>query len=401
MNRLPLSRLKVAALVTVLCVPAALPAWAQGGQMPPAAVSVLTLKPEAVPLTSDLPGRIAPTRIAEVRPRVSGILEERVFQQGGMVKEGDVLYKIDPVPFRVKVASARAALQRAVASQQLARQQMERQQQLRQRNISSQQELDTATATLAQADADVASAQANLDEANLNLGYTSVKAPISGKIGRALITEGALVSATGSESLATIQQLDPVYADFTQSSNDMLRLKRALESGELSSPAPGEASVEIVLDDGTPYPEKARLLFSESAVDATTGQVTMRSEVPNPRGDLLPGMYVRVRIEQAVRQAALAVPQKAVVRDGQGGAQVYVVNEENKAVLTPITLGPVSGDRWVVQSGLKAGERIVVEGLQKVQPGATVQPEEPEAAKKSPAPSDNTPASEAEQGKAP
>jgi membrane fusion protein (multidrug efflux system) len=342
--------------------------------MPPTAVSVVEVKPQAVPIVNDLPGRIAPTQIAEVRPRVSGILIKRVFEQGSMVKEGDILYQIDPAPFQVQVESAKATLQRAQGAQLLARQQADRQKDLQQKNIASMQDLDSAIAQLAQADADVAAAKAGLDAAELNLQYASVKAPISGRIGRALITEGALVNASGAENLATIQQLDPVYADFTQSSQALMALKQALKKGLLQSPAAGEASVRLLFDDGTEYPQPGRLLFSEATVDEMTGQVTMRAEFPNPDGDLLPGLYVRILIEQAVEQDALTVPQQAVQRDTAGHAQLYVVGKDNVAELRTVVIGRIVGDQAVVTKGLQAGDRVVVEGFQKLRPGATVAP---------------------------
>lgn len=339
---------------------------------PPPAVSVVEVVPEPIAIMNQLPGRIAPTRIAEVRPRVSGIVLERVFKQGGLVAQGDVLYRIDPEQFQVQVASAEATLQRARAVQLQARQLADRQTELRERNIASEQQLDNAVAALAQADADVAIARAGLAAAQLDLDHAEVKAPISGRIGRAMVTEGALVSGTGSENLATIQQLDPVYADFTQSANELLRLRRSLESGVLKSSEPGEARVRLQLDDGSEYAHAGRLLFSEAAVDATTGQVTLRGEFPNPDGDLLPGMYVRVLIEQGIQQDALAVPQQAVQRDTGGQAQIYVVSDDNVAELRTVRVGRIAGDRWVVESGLEAGERVVVEGFQKVRPGAPV-----------------------------
>lgn len=345
-------------------------ALAQG--RPPSHVSVIEVRPEAVPILNDLPGRIAPTRIAEVRPRVGGIVLERVFKQGSYVKEGDVLFRIDPAQFQAQLASAKATLQRAQAVQIQARQTAERQKQLRQREVASGQSFDNAVASLAQADADVAIAQASLVTAKLNLDYTEIKAPISGRIGRALITEGALVSAQGADALATIQQIDPVYADFTQSANEVLALKRALKAGALTDADPETAPVRLMFDDGTAYGHNGRLLFLESAVDATTGQITLRGEFPNPDGDLLPGMYVRVQIEQGVQQNALAVPQQAIQRSNGGEAQIYVVDEKNTAALKNVRLGRSIGDRWVVQDGLKPGDKVIVEGFQKIGPGAPV-----------------------------
>lgn len=340
--------------------------------MPPPAVSVVQVAPDAIPMVTELPGRVAPTRIAEVRPRVSGIIVERVFTQGSHVEEGDVLYRIDPEPFRVQVTSAEATLQRAKAVQLQARQQADRQRELRERQVTSAQQYDDAIALLAQADADVAAAEAGLAAARLNLDYAEVKAPITGRIGRALVTEGALVAANAPENLATIQQLDPIYVDFTQSVNELLQLRRMLAAGELVSPAPGEARVLLRYDDGTEYAHAGRLLFSEVTVDETTGQVTMRAEFPNSDGELLPGMYVRAVLEQGVRNHALAVPQQAVQRDAQGSAQVFVVKDDDTVEVRTVRLGPAVGQRWVVEEGLNPGERVVVEGFQKIGPGVQV-----------------------------
>lgn len=341
---------------------------------PPSAVGVVTVSAEALPITNELPGRIAPTRIAEVRPRVSGVLVERVFEQGSQVKEGDVLYRIDPAPFQVRVDSAQATLRVAQAGQLQARQNAERQEQLRKSNVASQQAYDDAIAQLAQADAQVAVAEAGVAEARLNLQYASVTAPISGRIGRALITEGALVSSSSSENLATIQQLDPIYADFTQPAAELIRLRRALQEGQLMT-GPNEAEVQLLLDDGSRYPHGGRLLFSEAAVDESTGQVTLRGEFPNPDGDLLPGMYVRVLIEQGIETSAFAVPQQAVQRDAGGQASLLVVDNENKVEQRRVTVGRIVGDRWVISEGLQEGDRVVAEGFQKTAPGATVVPE--------------------------
>ncbi len=341
---------------------------------PPMPVGIVTIAAEALPIINELPGRIAPTRLAEVRPRVSGIVVERVFEQGSQVKEGDVLYRIDPAPFQVQVDSAEATLARAKAGQLQARQTADRQQQLRRSNVGSQQEFDNAIALLAQADADVAVANAGLAEARLNFQYSHVTAPISGRIGRALITEGALVSTTSTENLATIQQLDPIYADFTQQAADLIRLRKALQDGQLMT-GDNEAEVKLLLDDGTPYAESGRLLFSEAAVDETTGQVTLRGEFPNPDGDLLPGMYVRVQIQQGVEKQAFAVPQQAVQRDPGGQASVLILGEGNKVEQRRVNVGRSLGDRWVISQGLKAGDKVIADGFQKTAPGATVNPQ--------------------------
>lgn len=343
-------------------------------QMPPTSVGVVEVQAENIPIVNDLPGRIAPTRIAEVRPRVTGILVERVFEQGGTVEAGDVLYRIDPQPFRVQVESAKATLQRAESVQLQARQTQDRQKNLGSRNIVSAQQVENAVATLAQADADVAIARAGLASAELELNYADIKAPISGKIGRALITEGALVSSTNAESLATIQQLDPVYADFTQTASDLIKLRRALESGEVSSSDAQAATVTLFYDDGSEYPHKGKLLFQEATVDQTTGQVTLRGEFPNPEGNLLPGMYVRVHVEQGIQQNAVAVPQQAIQRDNSGQASIMVVGAEDKAESRRVRTDRAMGDRWVISEGLKAGDRVIVDGFQKIGPGAPVSP---------------------------
>lgn len=342
-------------------------------QAPPVVVSVVTVVPETLRIVSDLPGRIAPTRIAEVRPRVSGIIIERVFQQGTIVKQGDVLYRLDPAPFQVRVASAKATLQRAVATRTLAAQQAERQTRLKDRDVTTGQLYDKAVAELAQAEADEASARAGLQAAELDLQYTEVRAPITGRIGRALITEGALFTVGGSESLATIQQLDPVYADFTQSANELLALKRAAQQSAKAGEAI-EAEVRLRFDDGASYAHRGRLLFSEASVDATTGQVTLRGEFPNPDGDLLPGMYVRVQLVQGEQLNALAVPERALRRDPGGQAQLYVVSADRKAELRPVTPSRLVDGRWIIASGLHPGDAVVVQGFQALSPGAAVDP---------------------------
>lgn len=355
----------------------AAPAGAQApGQMPPPGVSFVALKARDIPMTSELPGRIAPVRIAEVRARVTGIIQERVFEQGSFVEAGDVLYRIDASLFKVRVASARASLQKAQATELNASQQLERQRVLRARNASSDVEFENAAAVHATAKADVALAQAALDEAQINLGYTEVKAPISGIIGGALVTEGALVNADSGDPLATIQQIDPVYADFTQPAGDLLSIRREITAGRLDAPPADKAKVELVFDDGSVHEKPGKLLFSSATVDSTTGQVTLRAEFPNPNRDLLPGLYVRVRIEQAIRRNALAIPQRAVMRDATGAATVYVVGAENKAEAKPVKLGPALGADWIVEEGLVAGDKVVVEGGQKLQPGMVVAPEE-------------------------
>ncbi|MFK3780100.1 efflux RND transporter periplasmic adaptor subunit [Agrobacterium sp. NPDC089420] len=336
-------------------------------------VSIATMTSEDIPIVNELPGRIAPTTIAEVRPRISGILVERVFEQGSLVNEGDVLYRIDPGPFRVQLESAQAALQRAKTSQNSARQRADRQAKLREGNVASSQQLEDARTQLAQANADVAIATANLAQVQLNLDYSEVRAPISGRIGRALVTEGALVSS--SNVLALIHVIDPVYADFTQSSIEMRDLRRALASGRLVSIAPGEADVRLRLDDGSDYHHHGILLFSDSTVDSSTGQIALRATFPNPDADLLPGMYVRVVIEHGVERGVVAAPRQAIQRDASGKAYVFVVNGEQKIEQRFVTINRQVKDRVVVD-GLNPGDRAVVEGFQKIRPGSRVSPTE-------------------------
>lgn len=385
--------IKMAAAASILaltsaCGDAESSKQASAPSMPPSAVSIVEVIPEAIPILNELPGRIAPVRIAEVRPRVSGIVLERVFEQGSIVKEGDILYRIDPELFNVQVKSAQATLQRAEALQLQARQAADRQKRLKERNVSSGQQVDDAIAALAQADAEVAIAKAGLDQAQLNLNYAEIDAPISGRIGRAMITEGALVSANSPESLATIQQTDPVYADFTQSASALMKLRKAMENGALSGSDSGEAKVKLLLDDGNEYGHDGSLLFLEAVVDETTGQVTLRGEFPNPKGELLPGMYVRVLIEQGVEKNAIAVPQQAVQRNAGGNSSVYIVNEQNIVELKPVGVGRSVGDRWVINSGLTAGDKVIVEGFQKIRPGAPVNAQ-PWKAENNTAPSDD------------
>ena len=359
-------------LVAMLALPVASRVEAQ--DMPPTPVSVLTMTPQPLPVVNELPGRVAATRTAEVRPRVGGIVVERIFTQGSVVKAGDVLYKIDPAPYEVRVASAEATLARAEATRQNAQDQLARTEALRERRVTAGVELENATTTLAQAEADVAIANASLQEARLNLGYTDVTAPIDGVVGRALVTEGALVTAQ-TDILATIQQLDPVYVDVTQSSSQLFALQRARAAGELMMTSPDEAQVELFFDDGSEYPHPGKLLFSEASVDSSTGQITLRAEFPNPDGMLLPGLYVRARLEQAVRENALSIPQMAVQRDTNGQAFVYVMKGEDTVERRDVNLGQTSEDGWLVEEGLKPGDRVVVEGAQKLYPDAKVVPE--------------------------
>jgi membrane fusion protein (multidrug efflux system) len=337
-------------------------------------VSVVTLQPSSRPYIRELPGRIAPTRVAEVRARVAGIVLERSFQQGADVKAGDVLYRIDPVRFQVELDAAEAALAKAQAVHDQAEQQAKRVEKLISGQAASQAQYEIAVATFRQAQADVAARKADVARVKLDLDYTSVRSPINGRIGRALVTEGALVGQGEATHLATVHQLDPVYADFTQSAGDLQQLRRDLESGALEQVEPDAAKVRLVLDDGTLYPLAGKLLFSDASVDPGTGQVTLRGEFPNPKGELLPGMYVRVQIQQGTDGDALAVPQQAVQRNDTGGSEVYVVRPDNRAVIKSMRAGRVVDEQWLVLDGLDPGDRVVVEGFQKFEPGDVVDP---------------------------
>jgi membrane fusion protein (multidrug efflux system) len=338
-------------------------------------VSVVTVTPRARAVVRELPGRIAPTRVADVRPRVSGIVVERTFNQGSEVKAGDILYRIDSRPFEVELQSNEAALARAKAVYDQAAQQARRVALLASQHATTEVENEKATATMRQAEADVAGRKADVARAKLNLDYATIRAPIDGIVGAALVSEGALVVQNEAANLATIQQLDPIYADFTQSVSELNHLRRAFEAGDLERIAAGAAKVRLVLDDGTPYALTGKLLFSEAKVDAHTGQVTLRGEFPNPKRELLPGMYVRVLIEQGIDTDAIAVPQQAIQRNGGGGSEVFVVKDDDRIATQAVRTGSVQDGVWFVTDGLKAGDRVVVEGFQKFAAGDKVKPQ--------------------------
>jgi membrane fusion protein (multidrug efflux system) len=344
-------------------------AQAQGAGMPPPEVSVVTVAPARIAITTELPGRLEATRVAQVRARVSGIVLKRAFEEGGDVKSGSVLFRIDPAPFKAAYDSADAVLAKAEANLTQANLKAQRYKPLVETNAISKQDYDDAVATEKQAAADVAGAKAAKETARLNLGYATVTAPISGRIGRALVTEGALVGQGEATPLATIQQIDPIYVNISQSSTDLLRLKQALANGQLKSAGKGQAKVTLVLDDGSPYPLPGKLLFSDVSVDESTGSIMLRATFPNPNHVLLPGMYARAQMEQAVNDQAIAVPQQAVIRTTDG-ASVMLVGADGKVVSQPIKTGTMQGDKWLVTEGLKPGDQVIVEGLQKVKPGA-------------------------------
>lgn len=343
------------------------------GAPPAPQVGVVVVQPHRVAITTELPGRTAPTLIAEVRPQVTGLVKARKFAEGSAVKAGAVLYQIEPASYQAAFDSARAVLAKAEANLQTARLKAGRYRELVALKMASQQDYDDATAAVQQGVADVEGATAALQAARINLGYTNVVAPISGRIGKSSVTPGALVTANQAGALATIQQLDPMYVDVTQSTADVLRLKRALASGELKKAAKDAARVKLVLEDGTPYSSEGDLQFSDVTVDPATGAITLRALFPNPKGDLLPGMYVRAVVEEGVRENAITVPQQAVTRDTKGAAVALVVAADGKVELRQLQTARTVGDEWLVDSGLKPGDRVIVEGLQRARPGATVQ----------------------------
>jgi len=364
-----------ALLVLAACGKSAAPAG-HGGAAPPAPeVGVVVATPTNVGLVTELPGRLEASRVSQVRARAAGILQERVFKEGSDVKAGQLLFRIDPAPYAAALRSAEASLARAEANASQAKALAERYKPLVAVNAVSKQEYDNAVAAQKTAEADVGVSRAALTTARINLGYAAVTAPISGRIGRALVTEGALVGQGDATELAVIQQIDPIYVNFTQSATEVLRLRRAMEAGQFKrASGPDAASIRVVLEDGTEFPLPGRLLFSDLTVDSTTGQITLRAEVPNPNGNLLPGLYVRVRLEQAQAANAIALPQQAVTRTQQGDT-VTVVESDGKLNKRNVKVGAAQNNQWVVLEGLKAGEQVMVDGFQKLQlmpPGTPV-----------------------------
>ncbi|WP_095143555.1 efflux RND transporter periplasmic adaptor subunit [Pseudomonas sp. Irchel s3b6] len=339
---------------------------------PLATVRIETLSARPLSISSELSGRIAAPRIAEVRARVAGVVLQRTFREGSDVKKGEVLFRIDPAPFKADLDSAEAALRKAEANAFQARLQEQRYASLIADKAISAQDYDNARANALQTAADVAASKAAVALARLNLGYATVTAPISGRIGRALVTEGALVGQNESTPLAVIQQLDPIHADLTQSTRELNDLRRALRAGQLQQVGQDQAKATLIQDDGSLYPLPGKLLFSDISVDPGTGQIIVRSEFPNPDLDLLPGSFIRVRLEQAVQLQGISVPQRAILRDSAGIAQVLLLDSEARVSQQPVQLGQAQQDRWIVTGGLKPGDRIVIEGLQHARPGEQV-----------------------------
>lgn len=363
-------------LATLLLVLSACGQGAQQGQNgaapPPTAVGFVTVQEQPVALSTELPGRTAPYESSDVRPQVNGLIRARLFTEGDLVRAGQPLYRIDPAPYQAQVASARAALARAragiAASEALARRYGE----LVKINAISRQEYENAQAAAAQARADVAAQQAALSAAQIDLGRTTIVAPISGRIGRSIVTTGALVSAQQPDALTTIQRLDPIYVDIQQSSADLLRLREQLMAGQIASN--GEARVKLRLETGSIYPEEGTLRFADVTVDPGTGTQTIRVLVGNRTGLLLPGMFVRAMLPEGTQSRAILVPQRAVGRDERGNATVLIVGAGNKAELRVIKTSRTQGDNWIVSSGLKPGDKVIVEGGMMLRPGMPVNP---------------------------
>ena len=362
-------------LLLAACGKSEAPPAAAGGGMPPPEVGVVVATPGEVGLVTELPGRLEASRVAQVRARAAGILQKRLFREGSDVKAGQPLFAIDAAPYAAALQSAEATLARAQANLTQAAALAERYKPLLAANAVSQQEYANAVAAHKQAEADVAAGKAAVQTGRINLNYASVTAPISGRIGRALVTEGALVGQGEATQLAVIQQIDPVYVNFTQSAGEVMKLRRALADGQLQRAGGSEAaSVRVVLEDGSEYALPGKLLFSDLTVDASTGQITLRAEVPNPKGDLLPGLYVRVRLEQAQVANAISLPQQAVTRTQQGD-KITVVGADGKLSPRMVKVGAARNNQWIVLEGLKAGEQVMVDGFQKLQmmpPGTPV-----------------------------
>jgi len=342
------------------------------GPPPPPEVSIVTLKPRSVAITDQLPGRTTAFKVAEVRPQVTGIVQKRLFGEGSEVKAGEQLFQIDAGSYRAALSSAEAALKRAEAQAITSRLLAERYEPLIAANAVSKQENDEAIAARARAEADVASAKAAVDAARINVVYTQVLSPINGRIGRTLVTEGALVTSGQEAPLATVQQLDPIYVDIAQSSTEILRLRRQMANGELTKDANNQAEVTLTLEDGTVYPEHGRLKVSEASVDPSTGSVLLRAVFPNPRRELLPGMFVRAQLAQGTRSAALLVPQRGVSHNPKGEASVLLVDKEDKVVERIVTADRAIEGEWLITAGLSPGDRVIVDGLQKAKPGSPV-----------------------------
>ncbi|WP_233882747.1 efflux RND transporter periplasmic adaptor subunit [Paraburkholderia flagellata] len=364
-------------LISVATAAIVLAACGQKQSAPPPQtpeVGVITVQPTSVPVVSELPGRTSAFLVAQVRARVDGIVLRREFTEGAIVKAGQRLYKIDPAPYIAALNTAKATLAKAQANLVTQNALVARYKVLVQANAVSKQDYDNAVSAQGQAAADVASGKAAVDTAQINLGYTDVVSPVTGQVGISQVTPGAYVQASAATLMSTVQQLDPMYVDVTQSSLDGLKLRRAIQEGRLSTNGPNAAKVSVVLEDGRVYAQKGKLQFSDVTVDQTTGSVTVRALFPNADRVLLPGMFVRARIEEGINNNAFLVPQVGVQHDQKGQPSVLVVDKDNKVVPHPIVTSGTQGQDWVVESGLQAGDRVIVQGTDKVKPGAQVKP---------------------------
>ncbi|MGH6955335.1 MAG: efflux RND transporter periplasmic adaptor subunit [Caulobacteraceae bacterium] len=341
-------------------------------QRPPPTVGVVTVEPQSVTLTTELPGRTSPYEIADVRPQVSGIILARLFTEGAVVRAGQALYQIDPAPFQAAYDQANAQLANAKANLVTTRLKAQRYGDLVKLHAVSAQNYDDAEAAFKQAEATVAQDRAAAEAARINLGYTRITAPITGRIGISTVTKGALVTADQATALDTIQRLDPIYVDVTQSVAQVVALRQQIAQGRINAAAPATAEAHLLLGDGTIYPLAGRLQVRDVTVDPTTDAVTLRAVFPNPTGLLLPGMFVRAKIVEGVDPSALLAPQQGVQHDPQGGATALVANAQNRVELRQLQVGQTIGDKWLVTSGLKPGDRVIVEGTQSAQPGSAV-----------------------------
>jgi membrane fusion protein (multidrug efflux system) len=370
---------RVRLIVTVLVLGGLILVGCKQKQPPPSVipeVAIVTVSPERVVLTTELPGRTSACLVAEIRPQVNGIIQKRLFEEGSDVTAGKVLYQIDPAPYQAAYDNAVAALAKSKANLPPIRLKAERYKDLIALKAISQQDFDNADAALKQAEADIEYSKAAVESARINLAYTRITAPITGRIGKSNVTVGALVTGGGSTqqptALTTIQQLDPIYVDVPQATTDLLRLRRRVEEGHLHHSGQDQSKVRLILDDGTTYPLEGTLKFRDVTVDSTTGSVTLRVIVPNPKNLLLPGMFLRAVVQEGINNEGILIPQQAVSRDPMGNPVTLIVDGEGKVVERMLTLDRAIGDRWLVTSGLAPGERIIVEGSQKVQPGAAV-----------------------------
>jgi len=383
----PVFRLSVPALVVSVLLAACDKSVPPPPAAPPAMeVSVVTLQPQTVTLTRELPGRTSPYLVAEVRPQVGGIVKARLFTEGSRVKAGQPLYQLDDAIPRADQETAKAALVRAQAALNSARPKAERWAELAKTGNVSKQDNENTIAALRQAEADVVAAQAVLDRGNVILAHARITSPITGRIGKSSVTQGALVTANQADALATVQQLDPIYVDVTRSSAELLELRRQIAAGRLEQGT--NLPVTILLEDGSRYEHEGKLTFTDVTVDPGTGSFMVRVVVPNPDDILLPGMYVRAAVSSGVRQDALLVPQQGIARDPKGNTTTMNVGEDGQVAVRPVTVSRTIGDKWLVDNGLRAGDKVIVEGLQKIRPGALVRAIEAVPAKLAPAPTE-------------